>query len=138
MTCKGCGFPVMVGYGEYHLGCLPPRFIPSDIETESGFNALIDKRLVRITMLPPHNSAPTSIEAARAIKPLTGRLLKLVHGCIVKAGKRGMTDFEIQTALKMEGSTERPRRVTLAKLGLIEQHGVRKHGKRNAQVWRKK
>jgi len=79
----------------------------------------------------------TSKEAAAAIEMTAKTLRSYVYRYIVNAGKHGATDDQIQAALRMEGSTERPRRVELQELGWIRDSGqVRKTRKgRNATVW---
>jgi len=50
----------------------------------------------------------------------------------------GATDEQLQTALRMEGSTERPRRGELVAMGLVEDSLERRKTKANrmAIVWR--
>jgi hypothetical protein len=72
----------------------------------------------------PHiEHSPTSEAAAITIAPLTGRLLTLVYRYILGCGESGATDEEIQIALNMAGSTERPRRIELLARGKVRDSG---------------
>jgi len=77
----------------------------------------------------------TSTAAAEAIKPDTSTLRTLVFNFIRNAG--GATDEEIQIALDMNPSTERPRRVELVNAGRVADSGERRKTKsgRKAVVW---
>lgn len=55
-----------------------------------------------------HDAPATSHAAAVAIQPVMGRARQRVYACIHRSD--GMTDEEIQDALNMNESTERPRR----------------------------
>ncbi len=86
---------------------------------------------------PPHQRSDTSIAAAEAIRPsvngLRARVLQFIQGQC-----SGATDEEIQGALQMGGSTERPRRRELVQLGLVLDSGLRRptaSGKK-AAVWK--
>lgn len=68
---------------------------------------------------PPAVNVPTSIAAADAIKTCSDTLRKRVLDYIKAQGKTGATDDEIQVALNMGGSTQRPRRVELFQQGKI-------------------
>lgn len=68
----------------------------------------------------PHNNTPTSIEAAKA-KREDAKTERLRVAAYLKAqGMHGATDEEMQEALGMEGSTQRPRRVELVQMGLAK------------------
>lgn len=90
------------------------------------------------TGLPPHqrHSAP-SREAASKVKKDAKTLRQMVLEYLEGCGSRGATDDEIQEALSMEGSTERPRRVELQRLGYVIDSGrLRKtRSNRSATVW---
>ncbi len=58
----------------------------------------------------PHNRTATSKLAARLMKPFAGKQAERVFEFIKTQGDHGATDEEIQTALKMTGNSERPRR----------------------------
>lgn len=68
---------------------------------------------------PATNGTPTSNEAASRIEPAAGTLRELVLIYLRNCKAHGATDEEIQLALDMNPSTERPRRQELEKLGLI-------------------
>jgi DNA-directed RNA polymerase subunit RPC12/RpoP len=68
---------------------------------------------------PPAVPGATSIAAADAIKPCADTLRARVLDYIRKQGKTGATDDEIQVALNMNGSTQRPRRIELFQQGKI-------------------
>ena len=81
----------------------------------------------------------TSKQSAMEIKSGLGPLQWRVYGFLVGRYGRGATDEEMQIALSMNPSTQRPRRVELVAKGLIEKHGTRKtKAGRNATVWRAK
>ncbi len=73
---------------------------------------------------PPRNAGVTSSAANVAIKPLAAGLRKKVLDFIASRGELGATDGEIQTALGMRGSTQRPRRKELQNAGLIQDSGT--------------
>jgi hypothetical protein len=79
----------------------------------------------------------TSEAAAVAIEPHLGKLQKVVFGYLVTRGPAGATDEEIQTAMKMGPSTERPRRVELVDRGLVKDSGRTRPtaAGRRAAVW---
>lgn len=72
---------------------------------------------------PAQAHSKTSKAAAEQIEPFTGtergRVLTFIRGC----EERGATDDEIQHALMMNPSTERPRRVELVRMGFIRDSG---------------
>lgn len=72
-----------------------------------------------IVPLPATNGTPTSNEAASRIEPIAGTLRAAVLDYIRACGEIGATDEEMQIALEMNPSTQRPRRQELEKLGLI-------------------
>jgi hypothetical protein len=67
----------------------------------------------------PHSA--TSRAAATAIAPDLNELQARVLGVIRLMGQA--TDEQLQHALRMNPSTQRPRRIELAKLGLIRDSG---------------
>lgn len=84
----------------------------------------------------PFSNTTTSLAAAIAIEPHAETLRERVYAAIVKAGERGATDEEIQAATGMDGNTQRPRRVELARAGAIEVAGLRKTtANKDATVW---
>jgi hypothetical protein len=77
--------------------------------------------------------------AALEIMPQLTALRAKVLGYI-RTRPDGATDIEIQAALEMDGSTQRPRRIELQKMGYIIEAGQRiPPGKRRASaVWKVK
>ena len=76
--------------------------------------------------LPPaQRHSDTSVAAADAIAGTTGRLRRLVLDHLKAVHPAGATDEEMQTALGMNPSTQRPRRIEL-----VERHMVRDSGQR--------
>ena len=86
----------------------------------------------------PGDAAETQLLAAMEIQPATGhdrlRVLKQLAAC----GDRGATDEELQLALDMNPSTQRPRRVELVEKGWVEKSEHRRPTRagRSAVVWR--
>lgn len=83
-------------------------------------------------------TAITSALAAESIKPHVETMRRKVAECIANAGARGCTDEEVQIALDMNPSTERPRRGEVWGFGLItDQLGERRQtaSGRTAVVW---
>lgn len=71
--------------------------------------------------LPPFQAhSDTSREAAIEQYPRAGTLRRRVLDHLQQVGAEGATDDEIQVALEMNPSTQRPRRVELERAGLIE------------------
>jgi hypothetical protein len=87
---------------------------------------------------PSVRGSITSAQAADSLEPATlNALQRRVLEFIRTAGAFGVTDEEIAVALGLNPSTARPRRIELARRGLIVEAGVRKTAsKRNAMVWR--
>ena len=75
-----------------------------------------------------------SVEAGIANMPNRGTQRARILDYLTEWGSA--TDEQIQDALGMEGSTERPRRVELVEQGLIEKVGVAKtKSGRSAALW---
>lgn len=86
--------------------------------------------------LPPHQKhSVTSREAAELIEPSTGTKRAQVLRYIHESG--GATDQEIQDALRMDPSTQRPRRRELELQGSVVDSGNKRltRSKRRAVVW---
>lgn len=86
---------------------------------------------------PAQQHSTTSMQAADSLdaKALT-RLHRLVLD-FLRATPDGATDEEIASGLGLNPSTERPRRIELARRGLVVEAGTRKTASgRNASVWR--
>jgi hypothetical protein len=91
-----------------------------------------------ISLPPPFVAhSDTSEDAADEIKPAANTLRRKVYDYIVDQ-EAGATDEEIQDALQMNPSTERPRRRELQQGGLIQDSGDRRPTRsgRKAVVWR--
>ena len=80
----------------------------------------------------------TAHDAASKIDSVSGLQRRNVYATICASGKHGMTDQEIQTALHLDPSSERPRRVELVEAGMIEDSGETRSttSGRSAVVWR--
>lgn len=65
----------------------------------------------------PHS--PTSLQAAKQIYTRGETLRFQVLEYILECGTDGATDEEIQRALEMNPSTQRPRRIELVEAGLV-------------------
>lgn len=92
-----------------------------------------------VTSIPPHVAgSDTSKEAAQEIASVVVTVRSRVYEYICAAGERGVTDEEIQHALRLDPSTERPRRVELVKAGLVSASPYfgRTRAKRRATLWR--
>ena len=81
-----------------------------------------------------------SITSAAAADALDATTLTRLHRLVLdflRARPDGATDEEIASGLGLNPSTERPRRIELARRGLVIEAGVRKTASgRNANVWR--
>jgi len=78
-----------------------------------------------------------SMAAAVGIEPNAMTLLRDVLLALRSWRQEGATDQEIQDALSMDPSTERPRRVDLVKRGLVKDSGRTRltRSGRKATVW---
>jgi hypothetical protein len=81
-----------------------------------------------------------SVTSAQAADSLDARRLNALQRSVLellRENPHGLTDEEQQHALGMNPSTQRPRRIELARRGLIVESGTRKTSSgRNAVVWR--
>lgn len=68
---------------------------------------------------PSQRGSQTSMAAARSIEPQAGTLRGFVLDYLRGKGALGATDEEIQVALHMNPSTQRPRRIELVAKGLV-------------------
>ena len=86
---------------------------------------------------PFQGHSPTSRAAANEIASGSQSYKMRVLSFIATAGNRGCTDEEIQIALEMNPSTQRPRRVDLVRDGAVEDSGRQRKTRpgRNATVW---
>ncbi len=86
---------------------------------------------------PAVNGSITSAQAADAITPATLNTMQRKVLAVLQATPEGLTDEQMQRRLGMNPSTQRPRRIELAKAGMIQKAGVRKTASgRNADVWK--
>ena len=90
------------------------------------------------TMPAPHvRGSATSAQAADSLDAATLNALQRKVLEFVRSRPEGVTDEQIAQGLGLNPSTARPRRIELARLGLIVEAGVRKTAsKRNAVCWR--
>ncbi len=78
----------------------------------------------------------TSAAANTAITPAKTALRTRVFDAIANAGRRGLTDNEVQEALQLDGNTQRPRRKELEQAGKVKPAGVRANANgRSCTVW---
>lgn len=100
----------------------------------------VQMELLAETAPPFVRSSPTSASAATAIAPASPTLRAQVLAFVRRRGALGATDEEIQVGLRMNPSTERPRRVELCAAALLEDSGQRRKTRagRMAVVWRAK
>jgi len=90
------------------------------------------------TQRAPSNGTMTSAQAADSLGPATlnamqSKVLRFLQTC----GAFGATDEEMQLALGMNPSTQRPRRIELARRGMVVEAGTRRTSSgRMAVVWR--
>lgn len=85
---------------------------------------------------PPYQRhSATSRAAAEAIKPHLGPMHLKIQAYLM--GRAGATDEEMQLDLKMNGSTQRPRRIDMIRWGLVIDSGKTRATKsgRQAVVW---
>ena len=87
--------------------------------------------------LPFQEHSPTSAAAAELAAPRAPIQRQRVLDALRERGERGMTDEELQRALRMNPSTERPRRIELVRARLVRDSGRTRHTKsrRKAVVW---
>ena len=83
-------------------------------------SSLTGTQITYITPAPPaQRGSPTSEAAATLIAPTAGTLRAQVLAHLRERGSAGATDEQMQIALAMNPSTQRPRRIELEKLGLV-------------------
>jgi hypothetical protein len=86
---------------------------------------------------PSVNGSMTSAQAADSLGPATLNALQRRVLELLQATPEGLTDEEMQKRLGMNPSTQRPRRIELARRGMVVEAGTRKTASgRNASVWR--
>jgi len=86
---------------------------------------------------PSVNGSITSAQAADSLGPATLNALQRQVLALLQATPDGLTDEEMQQRLEMNPSTQRPRRIELARRGLVVEAGTRRTASgRMAVVWR--
>ncbi len=90
-----------------------------------------------MTTLPYVPHSETSRMAAAEAESSASTLRALVYRTILEAGATGCTDEELQGALSMNPSTQRPRRIELVHRRLVLDSGERRKTRagRWATVW---
>lgn len=80
----------------------------------------------------------TSLDARAKIEPKIGTLRRKVYEAILLKGLSGMTDYEIEKQLNLEGNTVRPIRGSLVDIGLVIDSGTTRPNAKGNQciVWR--
>jgi len=86
---------------------------------------------------PAARGSITSAQAADSLGPATLNAMQRRVLELLQATPEGLTDEEMQKRLGMNPSTQRPRRIELARRGMVVEAGTRKTASgRNASVWR--
>jgi transcription initiation factor IIE alpha subunit len=86
---------------------------------------------------PSVNGSITSAKAADSLGPATLNAMQRRVLELLTATPEGLTDEEMQRMLEMNPSTQRPRRIELARRGLVVEAGTRRTASgRMATVWR--
>jgi predicted ArsR family transcriptional regulator len=98
---------------------------------------LADMPLFAAKQAPAQQHSVTSMQAADS---LDARALTRLHRLVLdflRGQTDGATDEEIASGLGLNPNTERPRRIELARRGLVVEAGTRKTASgRNATTWR--
>lgn len=86
---------------------------------------------------PYQRHSATSKAAAAFASAHAETWLRRVYDAIDAAGPRGLTDEEAQDLLRLNASTQRPRRVTLVDAGRVYDSGLTRltRSGRKATVW---
>ena len=86
---------------------------------------------------PSVNGSITSAKAADSLGPATLNAMQRRVLELLQATPDGLTDEEMQRLLEMNPSTQRPRRIELARRGLVVEAGTRRTASgRMATVWK--
>jgi hypothetical protein len=86
---------------------------------------------------PSVNGSITSAKAADSLGPATLNAMQRKVLALLEATPGGLTDEEMQRLLGMNPSTQRPRRIELARRGLVVEAGTRRTASgRMATVWK--
>ena len=74
--------------------------------------------------MPPHQRhSDTSRAAAASVRSSAASIRARVLEYLQRQGPKGATDDEVQRALNLPGSTQRPRRVELIRDGMVRDSG---------------
>jgi hypothetical protein len=86
---------------------------------------------------PFQKHSATSLQAADLAQPSMNALQAKVLAEIRRSGPAGATDEQLQSDLKMNPSTQRPRRIELVAKGLVADGGARRRTRANrwAVAW---
>lgn len=96
-----------------------------------------DLPLFATRIAPAVQTSRTSMQAADSLEPATLNAMQRQVYEFLAARPDGATDEEMQAGLGMNPSTQRPRRIELARRGLVVEAGTRKtRSGRMACVWR--
>jgi transcription initiation factor IIE alpha subunit len=88
-------------------------------------------------MAPSVNGSVTSAQAADSLTPVALNAMQRRVLELLAATPDGLTDEEMQRRLRMNPSTQRPRRIELMRRGLVQSCGTRRTTSgRMAVVWR--
>ena len=103
--------------------------MPNKRLISAGYGSLLDWRPPRVA------NSETSREAADSVAESAGTLRAKVLAYLKTNGPQ--TDEELQLALRMNPSTERPRRIELVRCGLVRDSGRRAttNSGRSAVLW---
>jgi len=89
------------------------------------------------TRAPAVRGSITSAQAADSLGPATLNAMQRRVLELLQATPEGLTDEEMARRLAMNPSTQRPRRIELARRGLVVTCGTRRTASgRNADVWK--
>lgn len=89
------------------------------------------------TRAPSARGSVTSAQAADSLGPATLNAMQRRVLELLRENPHGLTDEEMQRRLGMNPSTQRPRRIELARRGMVVEAGTRRTASgRMAVVWR--
>jgi transcription initiation factor IIE alpha subunit len=101
------------------------------------YPATIDYGPLFATRAPAARGSVTSAQAADSLGPATLNEMQRRVLELLRENPHGMTDEEMQLALGMNPSTQRPRRIELVRRGLVVECGTRRTASgRMASVWK--
>lgn len=87
--------------------------------------------------LPAQMHSQTSIAAAERALPTAGTMRRRIYDQLKQWHSTGATDAELQDELRIDPSTQRPRRIELVNAGLVRDSGRTRKTRsgRSATVW---